>query len=175
MSDPDAALVSLPRETYTQLVESQKQLLDMQQRLARVQADFENARRRMERQQSEFQEYALGDLLAQLLQVSDNLERALGVVQTDPSAPPQWAQGVALVQKQLQSLLSQSGVERIQAVGQPFDPDCHHAVQQEQSQEVARETVVEEFQAGYRLKGRLLRPATVKVARPLEKDVKSEA
>ncbi|MBZ5721558.1 MAG: nucleotide exchange factor GrpE [Acidobacteriia bacterium] len=130
-------------------------------RLARLQAEFENARKRATREQQDFREYAVADALKTLLPVLDSFERAL---QTSPEQS-EIHKGVELIYKQLQDALTKLGLQPMVATGQPFDPHVHQAIEMVDTTEAADHQVLEELQRGYKLKDRLLRPAMVKVAR----------
>jgi molecular chaperone GrpE len=130
-------------------------------RLARAQAEFENARRRAVKEQQDFREYASADAIKPLLPVMDSLERALRV----KSEPGDFRSGVELIYKQLQDALAKLGVRAIPAKGEPFDPHVHEAIEMVETSDAPDHEVVEELQRGYKLKERLLRPAMVKVAR----------
>jgi molecular chaperone GrpE len=134
----------------------------LRERLARVQADFDNARKRSLKEQKEFQEYAAVDTANELLPVVDSLEQAL---QVSPSNGVDLHTGVELIQKQLLDVLFKIGVRPIHALGEHFDPTIHHAVATIDTDLVEDQTVVGELQCGYKFKNRLLRPAMVTVAR----------
>ena len=130
-------------------------------RLARSQAEFENARRRAGREQQEFRDYATVDTIKSLLPVLDSFERALQV----KSEAGDFRNGVELIYKQLQDALSKLGVRRIPAKGEQFDPRHHEAIELVETADAPDHEVLEELQHGYKLKERLLRPAMVKVAK----------
>ena len=130
-------------------------------RLARAQAEFENARRRAAKEQQEFRDYAAADAIRTLLPVIDSFERALRA----NSEPGDFRGGVELIYKQLQDALAKLGVRAIPAKGEPFDPHYHEAIEMVDTSDAADHEVIEELQRGYKLKDRLLRPAMVKVAR----------
>jgi molecular chaperone GrpE len=130
-------------------------------RLARAQAEFENARRRASKEQQDFRDYATTDTVKSLLPVMDSFERALQV----KSEPGDFRSGVELIYRQLQDALAKLGVRPIQAKGEPFDPHVHEAIEMVETSDAADHEVLEELQRGYKLKDRLLRPAMVKVAR----------
>jgi molecular chaperone GrpE len=130
-------------------------------RLARMQAEFDNARKRATKEQQDFRDYATIDSLKALLPVIDSFERALQV-KSDPS---DFRSGVELIYKQLQDALAKQGVRPIPAKGEPFDPRFHEAIEMVDTTEAADHEVLEELQRGYKFKDRLLRPAMVKVAR----------
>jgi molecular chaperone GrpE len=131
-------------------------------RMARIQADFENARKRAAKEQQDFREYAAADTIKGLLPVLDSFERAL---QASSGEKSELRSGVELIYKQLQDALTKLGLRAIPAKGEPFDPHLHEAVEMVETTEVADHQILEELQRGYKLKDRLLRPAMVKVAR----------
>jgi molecular chaperone GrpE len=132
-------------------------------RLLRKTAEFDNYRKRIERERREQADYAASDVLADLLPLVDDLERALQAEsQTDAEA---YRKGVELIHKQMLELLRRRGVTPIEAVGQEFDPHVHQAVAHEVVPGHSEGEVVEEFRRGYTLRDRLLRPAMVKVAK----------
>ena len=130
-------------------------------RLARAQAEFDNARRRASKEQQDFRDYATMDALRSLLPVLDSFERAL----QSKSDAGDFRGGVELIYKQLQDTLARQGVIAIAAKGQPFDPRFHEAIEMVETAEAPDHTVLEELQRGYKYKDRLMRPAMVKVAK----------
>ncbi len=130
-------------------------------RLARLQAEFENARKRSAREQQEFREHALADAVKALLPTLDSFERAL---QTNAGDKTEFRGGVELIYKQLQDALVKLGLRPIPAKGEPFDPHLHQAIEMVDTGEAEDHHVLEELQRGYKLKDRLLRPSMVKVA-----------
>jgi molecular chaperone GrpE len=131
-------------------------------RLARMQADFENARKRAARDQQEFREYALTDALKALLPVLDSFDRAL---QTSAEEKSELRNGIELIHKQLQDALGKLGLRAISAKGEAFDPRWHEAIEMVDNTGAEDHQVIDELQRGYKLKDRLLRPAMVRVAR----------
>jgi len=129
-------------------------------RIARLQAEFDNARKRQQKEQNDFRDYALANAIQNLLPILDSLDRAL---QTQPEGE-EFRKGVELIDRQFHDALSKLGVEPIEAKGQPFDPNLHQAVQMVQSDDIPENHVANELQRGYRIKERLLRPAMVTVA-----------
>ncbi|MDT5156273.1 MAG: molecular chaperone GrpE [Acidobacteriota bacterium] len=145
--------------------EERRELLE---KLARRQADFDNFRKRTERERSETYNRALGEVVRRLLPVLDNLQRAL---ETERSLQAEesnefrhFLQGVDLINRQFGGMLEGLGVEVVPTVGELFDPHIHEAVATEETDEVEPDTIVQEMQRGYRLGDKLLRPAMVKVA-----------
>jgi molecular chaperone GrpE len=130
-------------------------------RLARMQAEFENVRRRTVKEQQEFRDYAVADAIKSLLPVLDSLERALQV----KSDAAELRGGVDLIYKQLQAALAKLSVHPILSTGKAFDPHYHEAIEMVETTDAPDHQVIEELQRGYKLKDRLLRPAMVKVAR----------
>jgi molecular chaperone GrpE len=130
-------------------------------RLARAQAEFENARRRATKEQQDFRDYAAADAIKSLLPVLDSFERALQV----KSEAGDFRSGVELIYKQLQDALAKLGVRAIPAKGEPFDPRVHEAIEMVETSDAPDHEVLDELQRGYKIKDRLLRPAMVKVAK----------
>ncbi len=137
-----------------------EELLDT---IKRKQAEMDNLRRINKMEQAAARDYALYDFLCRLLPVMDNLERALDSARADDDVPESFASGLEMIYRQLLQVMEQEGVSAIEAAGQPFDPHCHHAVMQVESEEDKPGHVVEELQKGYRHRKRILRPAMVKV------------
>lgn len=129
-------------------------------RLARLQAEFDNARKRTAREQADFREYAVADAIKALLPILDSFDRALATHAGDESF-----RGIELINKQFHDALAKLGVRPIPAAGEPFDPHLHQAVEMVDTSDAPDNTVVEELQRGYKLKDRLLRPSMVRVAR----------
>ena len=131
-------------------------------RAARIQAEFENYRKRSEKQQQEFKEYALAGAMTTLLPILDSLDRALD---TKAASLEDFHSGIELIDKQFHDALAKLGVQPVPAEGEPFDPNVHQAIQMVDTEEVEDNHVLDELQRGYKLKDRLLRPAMVRVAR----------
>jgi molecular chaperone GrpE len=143
---------------FQKLKAERDSLLD---RLARAQAEFENARRRAAKEQQEFRDFATADSIKSLLPVIDSFERALQA----KSGAGDFRGGVELIYKQLQDALGKLGVRTIPAKGEQFDPRFHEAIEMVETTDAPDHEVLEELQRGYKFKERLLRPAMVKVAR----------
>jgi len=140
-----------------QLKGERDQLLD---RIARLQAEFENARKRAERERAEYRDYATGNVVEQFLPVVDNFELALKAKGT----AEQLRHGVELIVKQMEEVLRQLQVSPIPAVGEVFDPRVHEALGSVERDDLPDQHVAEEIRRGYKLRERLLRPAMVRVA-----------
>ena len=130
-------------------------------RLARLQAEFDNARKRAAREQQDFREFAAAAVIKNFLPMLDSFERALKA----GGDASDFRNGVELIYRQFQDALQKAGVQPIVAVGQVFDPRIHEAIEMVDRTDVPDHRVVEELQRGYKYKDRLLRPAMVRVAR----------
>ena len=162
VQDPGALLAAVTAER-DQLAAERAELQD---RLLRSQAEFQNLRKRTEKERVELFEYASMEAVRVLLPVLDDLERAMKA-ETDAK---EYAAGIELIYSRFFETLKKLGLEPMESKGQPFDPQVHHAVDMVETEEAPDHTVLDEFQRGYNFKGRLLRPAMVKVAvRPASK------
>jgi molecular chaperone GrpE len=140
-----------------QLKAERDQLLD---RLARLQAEFDNARKRAERERAEFRDYATGNVIEQFLPVLDNFDLAL----KSTGSVEQLRSGVALIVKQMEETLQKLQAVPVPAVGEAFDPRVHEALGAVEREDLPDQHVAEEVRRGYKLRDRLLRPALVRVA-----------
>ena len=161
-----AAPLSIPGNAGDVSVASEAEKLKAERdalldRLARLQAEFDNARKRALREQQEFRDFAAADVIKNFLPILDSFERALkaNADSTD------FRSGVELIYRQFQDALQKIGVQPIAAAGQVFDPRVHEAIEMVDTTEVPDHHVVDEMQRGYKYKERLLRPAMVRVAR----------
>ena|SRR5215218_3833230 len=141
-----------------------REIADLRDRTMRTLADFDNFRKRSERERQETRKYALLEPLRDFLEVVDNLGLALAAA----GSADDLKRGVEMIHRQMQELLRRLGVKEIEALNQPFDPALHEAVQREEDPTVQKATVVGELRRGYMLHERLLRPTMVKVAVPSE-------
>ena len=137
---------------------------DFRNLLQHTRADFENYQKRAQRDLAQERRYAHGPLAHDLLPIFDNFERALAAARQAGETGP-LVQGVTMVQSQILDILKRHGITRIEALGQPFDPNLHEAISQQESDQPPG-TVVQVLQRGYRAGERLLRPALVVVAKP---------
>lgn len=129
----------------------------------RARAEFANARKRLEKSRIEARRNATVEVIGKLLPILDDFGRALDNV-PEPVAEDDWFAGIALIHRKLVGILEEEEIERIDAVGAPFDPNFHEAVMQEESEEYESGVVMKELQTGYRLGERVIRPAMVVVA-----------
>lgn len=141
-----------------------REIADLRDRSMRTLADFDNFRKRSERERQETRKYALMEPLRDFLEIVDNLGLALSAA----GSADDLKRGVEMIHRQMQELLRRLGVKEIEALNQPFDPALHEAVQREEDPTVQKPTVVGELRRGYMLHERLLRPTMVKVAVPSE-------
>ena len=154
-------LIQACRRKSTTLAREKATLYDQ---LLRRAAEFENYRRRIERERSDAYQRARVDVLVEFLPVVDNFERALSSLEDIGGDAEAWRRGVELIHKQFQDALTKFGLEPVDAVGKTFDPHLHEAVTIEATDKHKENTVIEEFQRGYRIGDKLLRPSKVKVA-----------
>lgn len=141
-----------------------KRAAELHDRWARAQADLANQRRRFEQERQEIGRAVDATLLAELLSVLDNFDRAFATLPRS-LARLTWCEGVSFIHLQLKAILARFGVTPIEALGKPFNPAEHEAVAEEEVTEGEDHRILEEVQTGYRLHGRVLRPALVKIAR----------
>lgn len=135
------------------------------ERLLRTTADFENFKKRAAREREDAVKYANESLIKKVVPVLDNFEMALAAGQNQAGAPQSLQAGVAMIHQQLRNLLLETGLEEVDATGKVFDPNWHEAVSQQDSTEVPEGHVLQQLRKGYKLRDRLIRPATVVVAR----------
>lgn len=166
-NDNETASMNGPMENSEPVVEAgpdtETQIAQLQEKLLRLQADFDNYRKRIAREKEDSIRFANEGLLEQLLPVIDNFELGLSAAETATDAKS-IAMGMQMVKSQLKRFLEDCGVQEINATGALFDPNRHEAVSQEPSTEVPDGTVLAQRRKGYKLRDRLLRPAIVVVA-----------
>lgn len=148
---------SVPQEEYDRLKAERDLLFD---RLARLQAEFDNARKREAKERADFRDYAVGNAVEQFLPVLDNFQLALKA----QGSPEQLRTGVELIVKQMEEALRGLNVQPVEAVGAAFDPRVHEALEMVERNDLPDHQVFEEVRRGYKIRERLLRPALVRVA-----------
>ena len=158
-SEPGISAESGERTEVEKLKAERDALLD---RLARLQAEFDNARKRAAREQQDFREFAAADVIRNILPVLDSFERALKAPVHESG---DFRSGIELMYRQFQDVLQKLGVQPVPTKGQPFDPRVHEAIEMVDTSEAEDHQVLDELQRGYKYKDRLLRPAMVRVAR----------
>ena len=164
--DSPAENVMLSPEQIAELQNRAAKADENWERLLRTTADFDNFKKRAAREKIESAQYATFSLLQKVLPVLDNFEMALAAAQSAKDDKLTSLQaGVQMIQQQLKSVLTETGLEEINATGQVFDPNFHEAVSEQESADVAEGNVLQQLRKGYKFKDRLLRPATVIVAK----------
>lgn len=153
-----------PGDGESEVAALRREIADLRDRSMRTLADFDNYRKRAERERAEIRRQAAGEVIRDFLDVTDNLERALAA----GGSAEDLRTGVEMILRQFSEVLRRQGVERIPAVGERFDPAVHDAVSRQEDPDAQGPHVVEELQAGYRYQDRLLRPSRVVVAVPPE-------
>ena len=133
---------------------------ELKELLLRRQAEFDNFRKRTERERSEYLQYAGMELVKDLLPVLDDFDRALKI----ECSSPEYAKGVEMIYSRMYETMKKMGLEPVESVGKPFDPHMHQAVERVETADAEDGTVLAEFQRGYLFKGKMLRPSMVKVA-----------
>ncbi len=155
-ADTEAQLASVAAERDQLLAEK----AELNDRLLRRQADFENYRKRVERDRSDFIQFAAMELVRDLLPILDDFERALRV----ETADQEYAKGVEMIYQRFFDALKKVGLEPIETEGRTFDPNLHEALDRVETEEAEDMAILHEYQRGYNFRGRLLRPSMVKVA-----------
>lgn len=150
-------VATVTQAEYDQVKQERDQLMD---RMARMQADFDNARKRDAKERGEFRDFAIGNVVEQILPVLDNFQLAMKA----NGSPEQFRSGVELILRQMEETIKQLGVQTVVTVGVPFDPHMHEALGSVETVEYPDHHVIEEVRAGYRIKDKLLRPALVRIA-----------
>jgi molecular chaperone GrpE len=156
VAETTRAAQAISPEQFAELKAERDQLVD---RLARLQAEFDNARKRQEREKQDFRDYATGSVVEQFLPVLDNFSLALNAT----GSAEQLRTGVELIVKQMDEALKQLQVQAIPTVGQQFDPRVHEALGSVERDDLPDNSVAEEIRKGYRIRERLLRPAMVRI------------
>lgn len=159
--------ISLKHEEYAQLLAKAQEADANLDRFIRAQAEFENARKRLERQNQDFVKFANEDIIKELLNILDDLERAIEVAQAKHQDLPVFLKGVEMILAHLYDMLKEHGVKPIEAEGKIFDPHYHEALVQAEDANLPEHTVVEELQKGYLLNDRIIRTAKVKVSKKI--------
>jgi molecular chaperone GrpE len=152
-------------EELAELKDKAAKATQLQEQLLRTAADFDNFRKRATREKQEAIKFANESLLERLLPIIDNFEMALAAAHAQNASVETLKSGVQMIAQQLKSALTDAGLQDIDAAGQPFDPNFHEAISQQESADVPEGTVLQQMRKGYRLRERLLRPASVVVAK----------
>jgi molecular chaperone GrpE len=160
----DAPAGGGPAGSAEEIAKLRQEVSELRDRSMRTLADFDNFRKRAERERQDLKRYALLEPIREFLTVADNLDLALSA----QGSAEDLKRGVEMIHRQMTELLRRFGAVEVPAVGQPFDPTLHEAVSREESRDVKVPTVVAELRRGYKMHDRLVRPSMVKVAVPAE-------
>lgn len=171
-SDLEAAKEELNEQRQLYQEEELKEMLEkkteeieeMNSKYLRLSADFQNYKRRVEKEKNELYSYANEKLILELLPAVDNLERAVRSTAEEGNKDEAVTKGIEMILQQFLDTLKNNGLEEIKALGEDFDPNCHHAVMQEASESGETNKVLEVYQKGYTLNGKVIRPSMVKVS-----------
>lgn len=156
---------ALDNDIQEKLASAQEELREARDRVLRVSAEFENYKKRSAREMASHRKYANETLVKALLPVVDNLELAIRSAKENGKADDGLLEGIEMTRKEILKVFEKFGVTPIEAEGKPFDPSVHEAAMQESSETFPDNTVIREFQKGYMIQERLLRPAMVVVSR----------
>jgi molecular chaperone GrpE len=159
--------VSVKESEYTKLQEEAQKAQEYWDRLLRLQADFDNTRKRIEREKQDFVKFANEGIISELLNILDDLERTVELAQSKHQDLPAFLKGVGMILAHLYEMLKVYGVKPIEAEGKLFDPHLHEALMQVENKDIPEHTVVEELQKGYLLNDRVIRTAKVKVSKKI--------
>lgn len=153
-----------PTETEKEMERLGTELAAKNDAFLRLTAEYQNYRRRVEKEKQDLIKFGNEKIVLDLLKVLDNFDRALSSVDYDCEENKNVVSGIEMIRKSLDELLKTYGVEAVEAIGHPFDPERHHAVMTEPSDDVVPDTVLDEFQKGYMLNKKIIRPSMVKVS-----------
>ncbi|MDP2938129.1 MAG: nucleotide exchange factor GrpE [Candidatus Omnitrophota bacterium] len=157
--------VSLKESEFLQLKEEADKAKVYWDRLLRLQADFDNTRKRMDREKQDFVKFANEGIILELLNILDDLERTLELAESKHQDLPAFLKGVEMILSHLYEMLKEYGIKPIEAEGKLFDPNYHEALMQAENKDVPEHTILEELQKGYLLNDRVIRTAKVKVSK----------
>lgn len=158
-------IVSLKESEYLKLKEEADKAREYWDKILRLQADFDNTRKRLEREKQDFVKFAHEGIILELLNILDDLERTVSLAESKHQDLPAFLKGVEMILAHLYEMLKVYGVKPIEAEGRLFDPNYHEALMQIENKDVPEHTVVEELQKGYLLNDRVIRTAKVKVSK----------
>jgi len=158
-------IISLKESEYLKLKEEADKARECLEKMARLQADFENTRKRIDKEKQEFVKFANEGIILELLNILDDLERTVGSAQEKHQDLSAFLKGVEMILAHLYEMLKEYGVKPIEAQGKLFDPHAHEALMQVEDKDLPEHTIVEELQKGYLLNDRVIRTAKVKVSK----------
>ena len=158
-------IITLKESEYLELKEEAEKAKEYWDKILRLQADFDNSRKRLEKEKQDFVKFANEGIILELLNVLDDLERTVGLAESQHQDLSSFLKGVEMILAHLYEMLKEYGVKPIEAEGKLFDPHLHEAMMQVENKEIPEHTVTEEMQKGYLLNDRVIRTAKVKVAK----------
>lgn len=158
-------IVSIPQAEYLTLKEEAAKAKEYWERILRLQADFENLRKRQEKEKQDFVKFANEGIILELLNILDDLERAVELAETKHQDMPAFLKGIEMILAHLYEMLKEYGARPIDAKGKLFDPHYHEALTQAEDNNMPEHTILEELQKGYMLNDRIIRTAKVKVSK----------
>jgi len=161
-------IVTLKESEYLKLKEEAAKAKEYWDKIVRLQADFENTRKRLEKEKQDFIKFANEGIILELLNILDDLERTVELAQEQHQDLSAFLKGVEMILAHLYEMLKEYGVKPVEAKGKLFDPHCHEALMQVENIDVPEHTVVEELQKGYMLNDRVIRTTKVKVSKKQE-------
>ncbi|MCM8770274.1 MAG: nucleotide exchange factor GrpE [Candidatus Omnitrophica bacterium] len=157
--------ITLKESEYLKLKEEADKAKEYWERILRLQADFENTRKRLEREKQDFIKFANEAIILEFLNILDDLERTVNLAETKHQDLSAFLKGVEMILAHLYEMLKEHGVRPIEAKGKIFDPHLHEALMQVENKDLPENTVIEELQKGYLLNDRVIRTAKVKVSK----------
>ncbi len=157
--------ITLLESDFNKIQEQAAKAQEYWDKLLRLQADYDNLRKRVEKEKADFVKFANEEIIAELLNVLDDLERAVDLAETKHQDLPAFLKGVEMILAHLYELLKDNGIKPIEALGKTFDPNFHEALMQVEDKEMPEHTVLEELQKGYLLNDRVIRTSKVKVSK----------
>lgn len=160
--------ISLKESEYLKLKEEADKAKEYWDKLLRLQADFDNTRKRIDREKQDFVKFANEGIILELLNILDDLERTVDLAQSKHQDLPVFLKGVEMILAHLYEMLKEYGVKPIEAEGKLFDPHYHEALMQAENKELPEHTILEELQKGYLLNERVIRTSKVKVSKKQE-------
>ena len=157
--------ITLKESEYLKLKADADKAAEFAEKILRLQADFENTRKRIEREKQDFIKFANEGIILELLNILDDLERTVGLSEAQKQDPEAFLKGIEMILAHLYEMLKEYGIKPLEAKGKIFDPHCHEALMQVEDKGLPEHTVVEELQKGYLLNERVIRTAKVKVSK----------
>lgn len=165
-------LVEINEDELNKIKEQASKADEYWDKLLRLQAEFDNAKKRMLKERSDFIKYANEEIILELLGVLDDLERSVEAAQTKHEDQQAFLKGIEMILSHLYEMLKKKGVKPIESKGKAFDPNIHEALMQEETDKFEEDTVIDELQKGYMLDGRVIRTSKVKVAKKKQEEKK---